>query len=67
MSTNTLEKRAFKELLFERFPRINKNHIKDFMKASKLFTMKDFLNKYEVLNNATISQLHNDILEYMFS
>jgi hypothetical protein len=67
MTTNTLEKRAFKELLFEKFPRINKNCIEDFMKVNKLFTMKDFLNKYEVLNNVTISQLHNDILEYMFS
>lgn len=63
----TLDQRAFKELLFEKFPSINKNCIDDFMKVNKIFTMKDFLNRYEVLNNDTISQLHNDILEYMFS
>jgi hypothetical protein len=67
MSIDTLEKRAFKELLFEKFPAMNKNCIEDFMKVNKLFTMKDFLNKYEVLNQSTINELHYDILEYMFS
>ena len=44
--TNTLEERAFFELLCERMPALNKNFIKEFMKVNKLFTMKDFLNKY---------------------
>ena len=67
MTTNTLEKRAFKELLLSKFPAINKNCIELFMENRKIFTMKDFLNKYEVLNQSTINELHNDVLEYMFS
>ena len=65
--TNTLEKRAFFELLCEKMPRINKNLIKEFMKVNKLFTMKDFLNKYNVLNQKTMNELHNDMLEFMFT
>ena len=63
--TNTLEKRAFKELLFEKFPAINKNCIELFMENRKLFTMKDFLNKYDVLNQNTINDLHYEILEFI--
>lgn len=63
--TNTLEKRAFKTLLFEKFPAINKNCIELFMENRKLFTMKDFLNKYDVLNQDTVNELHYDILEFI--
>lgn len=63
--TNTLEKRAFKELLFEKFPSINKNTIELFMKNRKLFTTKDFLNKYDVLNQSTINELGYEILEFI--
>ena len=63
----TLDQRAFKELLFERFQRINKNVIESFMNERKLFTMKDFLNKYEVLNSETIKDLSYDILEFIIN
>ena len=62
-----LEQIAFQELIFEKFPKINKNLIKDYIKVNKLFTMKDFLNKYDVLNQETINKLHDDIFVYMFS
>ena len=65
MTTNTLEKRAFKALLFERFPAINKNCIELFMENRKLFTMKDFLNKYDILNQNTINYLGYEILEFI--
>ena len=65
MTTNTLEKRAFKELLFEKFPSINKNCIELFMENRKLFTMKDFLNKYDALNQGTINELGYEILEFI--
>ena len=63
----TLDQRAFKALLFEKFPQINKNCIESFMSERKLFTMKDFLNKYEVLNSDTILELHYDILEFIIN
>ena len=47
MTTNTLEKRAFKALLFEKFPAINKNCIELFMENRKLFTIKEL--GYEIL------------------
>lgn len=63
--TNILEKRAFKELLLSKFPAINKNCIELFMENRKLFTMKDFLNKYDVLNQNTINELGYEILEFI--
>ena len=67
MNNLTLEQRAFKELLFEKFPQINKNVIENFISERKLFTMKDFLNKYEVLNSDTILELHYEILEFIMN
>ena len=64
---NTLEEKAFFTLLCEKNPALNKNFIKEFMKVNKLFTMKDFLNKYDVLNQKTMNELHNDMLEFMFT
>ena len=64
---NTLEEKAFFTLLCEKMPALNKNFIKEFMKVNKLFTMKDFLNKYNVLNQKTMNELHNDMLEFMFT
>ena len=63
--TNILEKRAFCELLFEKFPAINKKCIELFMENRKLFTMKDFLNKYDVLNQDAINELGYEILEFI--
>ena len=67
MNNLTLEQRAFKELLFEKFPQINKNVIESFMNERKLFTMKDFLNRYKVLNSDTILELGYEILEFIIS
>ena len=66
-TNQTLDQRAFKALLFEKFPRINKNCIESFMQERKLFTMKDFLNKYEVLNSETIKDLGYEIMEFIMS
>lgn len=59
-TNQTLDQRAFKALLLEKFPSINKNCIESFMENRKLFTMTDFLNRYGVLNSDTIKELHYD-------
>jgi hypothetical protein len=35
------------------------------MENRKLFTMKDFLNKYDVLNQDTVNELQYEILEFI--
>ena len=67
MTNQTLDQRAFKALLFEKFPSVNKNCIESFISERKLFTMTDFLNRYGVLNSDTIQELHYEIIEFIMS